>query len=240
MPKIRRWFPVSHDINADPQVWALTSKCGDRSLRVWLELLSISDRNDGYLPPMSHTLARALAGRCQVSAKTVTKVWDYATAWLWIVSDPTPRVAKYRDYHKTRETKQIPPGEQTGSPPSEPSLPSLPKEIHKNVSSSVLLKQEPSDAWDASMFYVRDFLQNGAPPLTNPQLILDNDWWVDVFDAVNGFDLAFLKKEFAVMSAWLQEHPRRRPLPNSKSVKTFVRGWLTRSKEKERRYAQKA
>ena len=149
---------------------------------------------------------------------------------------PAESFYKYQTYINAanhRKTPQI-----TASPSLSPSPSS---EIHKNVSSSdLLLKQESSDNWDASMFFVRDFLQNGAPPLTNPQLLSDNDWWVDVFDAVNGLDLAFLKKEFAVMSAWLQEHPRRRPLPNSKSMKTFVRGWLTRSKEKERRYAQKA
>ena len=129
MPRIKRWFPVSHDINADPQVWALTSKCGDRSLRVWLELLSISDRNDGYLPPMSQTLARALAGRCQVSAKTVTRVWDYASVYTWIVSDPTPRVRNHARFHHTRDAKEIPPGEPETSPPilSEPILPNLPK-----------------------------------------------------------------------------------------------------------------
>lgn len=49
MPKIKRWFPVNQSINHDPEIWELTHKFGDRALRVWLELLSVGDRNEGVL-----------------------------------------------------------------------------------------------------------------------------------------------------------------------------------------------
>jgi len=110
---------VSHDLNADPEVWALTQGCGDRALRVWLELLSISDRNDGYLPPMSPALAKVLAGRCQVATKTVSAVWQVANDYAWIVLDPAPRVVKYREYHRIREREKSQGGAKDA--PSEPS-----------------------------------------------------------------------------------------------------------------------
>lgn len=108
MPVIVRWFRVSHDINEDPEVWELTRLCGDRALRVWLELLSIADRNGGALPPMSEAFAGCLAGKCQVSRTTVTKVWDHAHVCLWLASDPVPRVRNHLKFHKTRELKVSP------------------------------------------------------------------------------------------------------------------------------------
>src|SRR4051794_5006102 len=50
MPRIKRWFPVSHDINRDPEFCELSRRFGATGIRVWLELLSIADRNDGDVP----------------------------------------------------------------------------------------------------------------------------------------------------------------------------------------------
>jgi len=49
MPRIKRWFPVSQSINQDPEIWEMTRTFGERALRVWLEILSIGDRNEGVL-----------------------------------------------------------------------------------------------------------------------------------------------------------------------------------------------
>jgi len=49
MPRIKRWFPVSQSINQDPEIWEMTEAFGERALRVWLEILSIGDRNEGVL-----------------------------------------------------------------------------------------------------------------------------------------------------------------------------------------------
>ncbi len=32
MPRIKRWFPVSHDINADAEVWAMRKQIGEKKL----------------------------------------------------------------------------------------------------------------------------------------------------------------------------------------------------------------
>ena len=82
---------------------------------------------------------------------------------------------------------------------------------------------------------MKSFLENEAPASTHPELLFDSDWWVDVYDGINGFDLDFLAQEFARMSAWLTENPQRRPLPKANSIKRFVRRWLTTTKEKERK-----
>jgi len=49
MPRIRRWFPVSQDINSDPEVWIMRESIGEKALSIWLEFLSIADRNEGFL-----------------------------------------------------------------------------------------------------------------------------------------------------------------------------------------------
>src|SRR6476660_9440902 len=85
MPKIRHWFHVSHERNADPEVWELTDTFGDRALRIHDELLSIADRNEGRLPNAHNPqFARGVAVRCHMTPKTVEKVilWMLKRAWL--------------------------------------------------------------------------------------------------------------------------------------------------------------
>ena len=131
VPRIKRWFPVSHDINADAEIWAMRREIGEKSLSVWLEILSISDRNESELPGDYQALVRSIAGKCQATTRTVSAVFEFAKSRLWVISQPTLRVANYWKYHKTRDPKQIPRGNITGSLPSEPSEPILPKETLK-------------------------------------------------------------------------------------------------------------
>jgi len=130
MPRIRRWFHVSHDINSDPEVWEMTRRFGDRSYRVWMEILSIADRYDGLVPGESQYLGTCLAGKCQVTKRTVLRVLEFAETKLWLVYDPVRRVRNHLKYRPTRGDKQIPYGKQTASPPllHTPTLPTTPKE----------------------------------------------------------------------------------------------------------------
>jgi len=61
MPRIKRWFPVSHDINSDPEVWELTNTFGEWLLPVWLEILSVTDRADGEYNGTPTAIANNLA-----------------------------------------------------------------------------------------------------------------------------------------------------------------------------------
>ena len=118
MPRIKRWFPVSHDFNRDPDIRVMIRQCGERSLRVWLEILSIADRNDGLVPGESEGLLTALGGASEASPRTVRATLDYAQSHAWLASDPTLRVVNYGKYHRIEERKPIPSGSANRSPPN--------------------------------------------------------------------------------------------------------------------------
>jgi hypothetical protein len=60
MPRIKRWFPVNHNINRDPEVWEMRRTIGEKSLSIWMEFLSIADQNEGQVPG-----SYDLSGHCQ-------------------------------------------------------------------------------------------------------------------------------------------------------------------------------
>lgn len=114
------YFPVSQDINSDPEVWELTDRFGDRSLRVWLEILSIADRNNGVLPGPWKDYPSILAGRCKSTTKHVRVVCQWVARWLAIDSQGVARVRNYSKYHKTRAELNTSPNPPILSEPSEP------------------------------------------------------------------------------------------------------------------------
>ena len=128
MPKIRRWFHVSHDINGDEEVWVLRRTVGEKALSIWLEMLSIADRNNGFLlaqhttdsalPAAYQAHVRSVAGRCQATVRTVSAVYDFALSHLWLVQDPVLRVRNHAKYRITREDEKIPSGKPIASPPT--------------------------------------------------------------------------------------------------------------------------
>ena len=127
MPRITRWFPVSHDINSDPDLWKAREEIGEKAFSIWIEFLSISDRNEGYLPGDYDQLMRQVSVKCRSTQSKVRDVWDFALSQVWVKCDPHARVVNYAKYHRTREPNEIPRGELLGSPPNqtEPSEPSL-------------------------------------------------------------------------------------------------------------------
>src|SRR6266481_1643138 len=108
MPRIRRWFAVSDDINADPEVWEMCHQIGEKALRIWLEFLSIAGRNGGELPGDSEELIRLVAGRCQATKRTVSAVYHFALSRLWLSCESTLRVTKWAKYNKRREPNEAP------------------------------------------------------------------------------------------------------------------------------------
>lgn len=119
MPRIKRWFPVSHDINSDPEIWEMRRSIGEKSLSIWLEILSIGDRNGGELSGRYEELTRSIAGKCQATTRTVTAVFDFAKSKLWVESQPTLRVSNFLKYHRTEERKETPQGIKNCSPPNQ-------------------------------------------------------------------------------------------------------------------------
>jgi hypothetical protein len=123
MPRIKRWFPVSHDINRDPELWDLCAKFGDKALRCWLELLSIADRNDGLIPGNLENVSRAVAWAIRCKTTKTLQIINEITTLGWLNIDEGINVVNYAKYHITRDVVSV---------PSEPSLPDRPKERNKN------------------------------------------------------------------------------------------------------------
>lgn len=90
--------------------------------------------------------------------------------------------------------------------------------------------------WDADDIWLLDLIKSPSYLHLNAlelSALDDAHWWTLVAESVNGLDAPFIRKQFASMSAWLIENPRRRPTP--KGWKKFMRGWLERGAERERK-----
>lgn len=215
-------------------MWDLCRQHGEKVVRVWLELLSIADRNEGDVPGQLGSISTAVAWQVRVKTDKCRRILDSMTALGWLNVDGGVRVPNYAKYHITRDAKEIPHGNQKAPLPSEPPKPN-PLKTDIRISPQSPGETPASEDWHESMVFIKTFLGNGAPPLTHPELLFDNDWWVDVHDSVNGFDRGFLEREFARMSAWLKENPNRMPNLKPKFFKKFVRHWIEIAKDKERR-----
>lgn len=65
---------------------------------------------------------------------------------------------------------------------------------------------------------------------------IDYDWWCDMSYVINGLpDIPWLERQYAKMQMWLRDNPRRKPTP--KGTSRFVRNWLERTYNDERRQA---
>jgi hypothetical protein len=149
---------VSHDINADADLWKAREEIGEKALSIWLEFLSIADRCEGYLPGDHDQLIRHVADKCRSTKRRVSLVYDFALTRLWIKCDPDARVANFAKYHRTRVPNK------SHSEPSEPSEPKLTYKVVKKqpyMSSDFLLPDWlPKNEWDE---YVEFRIRKKAP-----------------------------------------------------------------------------
>lgn len=115
MPRIRHWFHVSHDINSDEEVWELTETFGDWGLRVWLQLLSISDRNEGRVKGNLDTTSKAMSRLWGSNSRRYNTGWRQNRArmmleWMqdkrWIkIESESIYVCNYSRYNPSRDAK---------------------------------------------------------------------------------------------------------------------------------------
>jgi len=121
VPTITRWFRVTHDINSDPEIWELRELHGDRAALIWLECLSIADRNQGLVGPDSPHLHAVLASKCRVYSPKVRSIltWCLGKGWLQVRPIFTPPfgtsssaignglwISKWAKYNKRRESDE--------------------------------------------------------------------------------------------------------------------------------------
>lgn len=109
MPRIKRWFPVNHDINHSPTTRMLVHKYGAPGLRIWLEILSIADRAGPFIDCTSEGAIRRLSSAAETRFKVVSSVVE---ALMKVDSirlhdriNHVTEVVNYRDYHRYRERK---------------------------------------------------------------------------------------------------------------------------------------
>ncbi len=133
MPTITRWFNVTHDINADPEMWELRERFTDRAGFVWLECLSVADRNSGVIGPNCDQLFKTLACKCRLRANKVRTILEHCCNKGWtklelsehlvgtkLIQSECFIVAKWAKYNKTRDAKKLP---SYPNPPNPPNLP---------------------------------------------------------------------------------------------------------------------
>jgi len=140
MPRIKRWFPVSHDINADEEMWELRDTFGDRAGFVWLEILSIADRNEGRVGRDSDQLRAHLASKLRTNRAKVSSILGWLSDHTWIKRGQYIEVVNYTKYHMTREQFKSHAGTNDG--PSEPSEPSETSELKEGSSSEPVDKSK--------------------------------------------------------------------------------------------------
>lgn len=130
MPRVKRWFPVSHDINADPEVWEMRHTFGEQSLAVWLQILSVCDRNEGEfrgdldwiaysLTPVWGSNSKRYNTEWRRNKIRMTIEWMANKGWIEIRADSIITRNHWK-YHKARERNEFPPNLPNLSEPSEP------------------------------------------------------------------------------------------------------------------------
>ncbi len=123
MPRIKRWFPVSHDINHSPTVRSLLREFGAPGLRIWLEILSIADRNGELIDCCSDGAISRFTSAAETRTKVTRSVLEallkagsiehegtfiVASCRLQGALNHATRVVNYREYHRTEEQKRVP------------------------------------------------------------------------------------------------------------------------------------
>ena len=103
--------------------------------------------------------------------------------------------------------------------------------------------EEPADPWPHGQ-WLHEWLCNTGLPALLPHYppgahariraaLLDYVWWDAVDTAVNGLNEAFLERQFAALTRWFLDHPKKKYTP--RGLRKALGPWLERGKERERR-----
>jgi len=125
MPSPKRWFPLSRDINSDPEVIELQKRFGLGGFRLWLEFLARLDCTENHLE-LTGVGLESLFRRVGLYRKRGWECVEFFRKNGWISiekSEKNPsktifRATNYWKYHRFREPKSS----VNGSPLSFPNL----------------------------------------------------------------------------------------------------------------------
>lgn len=182
MPRIKRWFPVSHDINHSPTIRMLVHDFGAPGLRIWLEILSISDRAGPYIDCTSEGAIRRLSSAAETRFKVVSSVID---TLLRVDSirihdriNHITEIVNYWDYHRNEEREKFPPDQ------TRPNRPDL--TIKDKIKTRPSKPTPPAEAMECAQFLsdrIYDNFPSRTPP-TEAQLMQ----WASEADRLNRID----------------------------------------------------
>lgn len=150
MPRVKRYFPVSHDINEDPEVWEFTNSFGDRALRTWMEVLRILDRTENHWLATAEAMegvSRKVRQRLATVQQQVS--WMLARGWLLTHEPPANGLPvvyyspKYWEYHRRPEHKGNITSSQDGS------LRTFPSHTEPNLKKKREKKEPPPPSAEA-------------------------------------------------------------------------------------------
>lgn len=157
MPRIKRWFPVSHDINHSGTMRDLMREFGLPGLRVWLEVLSIADRAGEWVDCTSKGAISRLTSAAETKNNRTIVVIEFLHIRGCLVEhddkNHRSRIAKYWEYHRTEERNPL--------PPDLPDLPDLQKNktlVDGLVDAPALLDLKIEENPDA--FHVQDLVDS--------------------------------------------------------------------------------
>lgn len=134
-----RYYPVSHELNSDAEVWELTDKFGDRSLRIWLEILRIMDAEKNHWK-LVKGWDSVIGRKVRQQPATVRRAvgWMLARGWLsvrQVSASGSPEVYGLRNYAKFRKIaaeRCLSPNLSETSELSEGSKPASPTPVDKS------------------------------------------------------------------------------------------------------------
>ena len=95
--------------------------------------------------------------------------------------------------------------------------------------------EPPTQEWPEGDRWLLTYLSQQQHTFNGHHLpnLMDHRFWDDLSEATNGIDQPFIAREFAKMSLWLTDNPKRYPTP--RGVRRFVAAWLERAAEHERK-----
>lgn len=117
MPRPKRYFPASKDLNHDPEVRELRRLFGAEMVLAWFELLALTEATDGALKGAREDIARMLAPvlsnprHSRVNVATLTSEALHGLSWMeshgWLEFTTSGlRICNYWKYHAEKADKR--------------------------------------------------------------------------------------------------------------------------------------
>jgi hypothetical protein len=118
--RYKRFFPVSHDFNFDPEFNRLCRECGLPGVRFWFQLLALLDKTENQYNAGKELDVRLFSGCCGTKPKMIWTSYRLLLDMKWITSEVDTNknliisAPNYMKYHRT----QVPKSESNGVPPN--------------------------------------------------------------------------------------------------------------------------